>query len=33
MEIGIEREIIVMKLIKHDNLLSLIDVYETKRVL
>ncbi|KDN52313.1 Pkinase-domain-containing protein [Tilletiaria anomala UBC 951] len=33
MEIGIEREIIVMKLIKHDNLLSLIDVYETKKVL
>lgn len=33
MEVGIEREIIVMKLIKHDNLLSLIDVYETKKVL
>lgn len=33
MEIGIEREIVVMRLIMHQNLLSLIDVYENEKVL
>lgn len=33
MKLGIEREIIIMKLIEHPNLLGLWDVYETSREL
>lgn len=33
MVLGIEREIVIMKLIEHPNLLGLIDVYETSKEL